>query len=982
MPNQINLVQLKDVVLRNDIPSTVLSHPGMIAADERNLLYTLSADHYSGEGCIVDAGAFLGASTMAFACGLQKNGRWTELPASSMPIESFERGIVYKNFERHARKACLPVPRIGESFEHILRLLLNPVRHNIRLHVGDILDFDPAPFREIEICFLDILKSEAVALHCLRAFFPHLLPGAYVIQQDYFFDELPFIRYSMESLSEYFEYLGEIKSSALFRLQRSIDVRDLPESFEELDANTKLRLHRQAELRTRHPVRQYLMQLSRTRLLIELEEYGAAESVWSEANEKYAPYVRTDRGDYLPSIAWRISPLEAYLARRRALTEVRKRRIKRLGAEASHLQDISLCEAPPPEVLSHPGMSAPAERNLLYTLAAYHYSGKGCIVDAGSFLGASTMALARGLQQRSVSTKSHPPQMPVQAFEQAIAHEDFQVHAEKCALPTVEPGKSFRHVLEQLLQPVHDEVNLHVGDIVEFDGVSLPDIEICFLDVARNARIALHCMKLFFPRLLPGAYVVQREYFHHDRPFLKYSLECLAEHFEYLGELQSCALFRVRKPIALTDLPASFDQLGADTKLRLHRQAELRTEHPVRQYFMQLSRAHLLTDLADLPAAESVWKAADEEYAPYVKTTQGEYQTSIVWRTQLLKDRMARRAPRSDVRDTEAPEFREKTFEKQVLMLSEKEGARAARDYFLSGVEDLLRADVHPVETVKHLMHLSRTVQYGKGAKHGYHALLRKARRITEFIKEFESLPGGFIDLGCGIHDPVALSAFHYLNGFCPCYAIDSREPRNYRYIALSMYDILSNVLCFPERYCLEGTETNALLKRAHRLDLGALEAGDFWRGLRGVKDEVRLKTEDILISEIEEESISRVVSFAVLQRIDDIDAVCEKLYKIVKPGGIVFHFVDLVDYRSYLQGTQFDAFSFLTQEDPPKHTNRLRANEIAEAHERHGFEVLKDVRRSGAIPESTRQRLLPKYRSMRLEDVAATKQNLVVRRI
>ena len=89
-----------------------------------------------------------------------------------------------------------------------------------------------------------------------------------------------------------------------------------------------------------------------------------------------------------------------------------------------------------------------------------------------------------------------------------------------------------------------------------------------------------------------------------------------------------------------------------------------------------------------------------------------------------------------------------------------------------------------------------------------------------------------------------------------------------------------------------------------------------------------------------------------------------------------------LVDHRVYRRDPQFNSFTFLTEKDAPKGMNRLRASEISESHERHGFEILRDKRQSQKIPEETKQQLLPRYRRMRLEDVSVIKQHLVVRRI
>src|SRR5690606_38881587 len=52
-------------------PAAVVDHPGMTSRREKSMLYWLARNHYAGDGLIVDAGLFLGASTNAFAAGLK-----------------------------------------------------------------------------------------------------------------------------------------------------------------------------------------------------------------------------------------------------------------------------------------------------------------------------------------------------------------------------------------------------------------------------------------------------------------------------------------------------------------------------------------------------------------------------------------------------------------------------------------------------------------------------------------------------------------------------------------------------------------------------------------------------------------------------------------------------------------------------------------------------------------------------------------------
>ena len=360
----------------------------------------------------------------------------------------------------------------------------------------------------------------------------------------------------------------------------------------------------------------------------------------------------------------------------------------------------------------------------------------------------------------------------------------------------------------------------------------------------------------------------------------------------------------------------------------------------------------------------------------------GKYNSNMAWRTNMLQQYIAKkRRQLARITSKQHRTFSAHDLSDHIVKLCRERKNIDARNYFISDMQRLLNSRIHPAEKINHVLYLSQLIQSGTGAKHGHGKLLKKAQIIMRHLEKHDTLPAGFLDFGCGPHDPLALATLHYLNGYHPCHAIDLRAPNNEVYSALSMYDILANIVCFPERYCFKGTNVQDLVKRVSHFRLDAFESGDFWVGFEKVRSKVRLEIGDVSVSDIEESSLSRAVSFAVLEHVADLDAVCQKLHKIIKPGGVVFHFVDLVDHRSYTPGSKFNSFSFLAEEHAPKGMNRLRASEVREAHERCGFEILVDRRENDAIPHTTRRRLLPKYREMRVDDVSATIQRLVVRR-
>ncbi len=51
----------------------------------------------------------------------------------------------------------------------------------------------------------------------------------------------------------------------------------------------------------------------------------------------------------------------------------------------------------PEHLKKHPSMMSPGEKQFLYGIARNYYTGHGRIIDAGVFLGASTLCLGQGL---------------------------------------------------------------------------------------------------------------------------------------------------------------------------------------------------------------------------------------------------------------------------------------------------------------------------------------------------------------------------------------------------------------------------------------------------------------------------------------------------------------------------------------------------------------------------------------------------------
>jgi SAM-dependent methyltransferase len=317
-----------------------------------------------------------------------------------------------------------------------------------------------------------------------------------------------------------------------------------------------------------------------------------------------------------------------------------------------------------------------------------------------------------------------------------------------------------------------------------------------------------------------------------------------------------------------------------------------------------------------------------------------------------------------------------------ILELIEGKKHTEANQLLLEAARSMNTWGMSSQEKLNYLMFASRAIQSGGGAKYGYQRVLRKVNKIKHELRFLPSLPaGGMLDLGCGTHDPLGVAAYFYLNGFEPAYCCDLSPPRNPYFSALSMYDIMANVRAFPLRYRFRSAKISEILQRWKAFDIETFEKGDFAAGVSSAGSNLQYHVGDIREFPIAPESLSLVASSAVFEHVDDVDGVLAWLFERTAPGGVHYHFIDLVDHRSYEAHSHYNVFSMLTEPTAPPGVNRLRASQHLEAFAKAGFEVLRVMRETAAVPPDIRARLQPPWRDLAEEDIKTMKLTLVLRR-
>jgi hypothetical protein len=222
--------ELLSAVLRPD-RHTAVPVPyvhGMISYEERDALASFAKNIWSHgaprDAVLVDAGSFIGTSTVALAEGLRQ---------SPLP-EPRRRGRIwcYDRFEATTGMVVSWLPdsglRLGDSFRFIFDRNVSAYTDYLTVCAGDILS-SPVPARPIAILFVDMAWSWDVNAFLSRNFFPLLSPGrSLLIHQDFAYPFYPWVVLSMAQLEEFFEFAYNVPlSTVVFDVRRRIRSSDI-----------------------------------------------------------------------------------------------------------------------------------------------------------------------------------------------------------------------------------------------------------------------------------------------------------------------------------------------------------------------------------------------------------------------------------------------------------------------------------------------------------------------------------------------------------------------------------------------------------------------------------------------------------------------------------------------------------------------------------------------------------------------------------
>jgi predicted O-methyltransferase YrrM len=202
------------------VPNEIYETKGMLGDEERRALFWLAENYYAKKGCIVDAGAYAGASAFCLASGLAKRA---DLSLEEPVIYSYDFFEAKDGYVASQLAKDFGQGEIGDGYLDKFELQTKKHRHIIHAISGDFLQqrWNGKP---IEFLFVDMAKTKDLNAHVVREFFPHLIPGhSLVIQQDFYFCWHPYIHITMEFFKDYFEVIDRrLDQSRLYFYKKKI----------------------------------------------------------------------------------------------------------------------------------------------------------------------------------------------------------------------------------------------------------------------------------------------------------------------------------------------------------------------------------------------------------------------------------------------------------------------------------------------------------------------------------------------------------------------------------------------------------------------------------------------------------------------------------------------------------------------------------------------------------------------------------------
>lgn len=159
------------------------------------------------------------------------------------------------------------------------------------------------------------------------------------------------------------------------------------------------------------------------------------------------------------------------------------------------------------------GMVTDAELCLAETYARHSYRGEGKIVELGCWLGAVTLALARGASDNCQVRWARP----IHSYDRFRWEGWMTPIAERLGCPSVQEGESFLEHTKAAIKLYENLICLHEEDLRAAEPFPDP-IEFLFIDAMKSWELANAIVRAYFPRLIGQRSIIVQQDFAYFEP--------------------------------------------------------------------------------------------------------------------------------------------------------------------------------------------------------------------------------------------------------------------------------------------------------------------------------------------------------------------------------------------------------------------------------------------------------------------------------
>jgi hypothetical protein len=193
-----------------------------------------------------------------------------------------------------------------------------------------------------------------------------------------------------------------------------------------------------------------------------------------------------------------------------------------------------------------PGMTASTERAYFTWQTRELFTGRGTIVDLGSWFGSTTTTLAAGL---AANPRPSTREAVIHAYDRFVWEGWMDDYAAMAVHGPYAEGESFVREFERIVAPWRDRIHLHAGDLCEEVWPGDP-IEVLLVDAMKAWDVTYHILSQFYGSLVSDAYVIHQDFSNCFTPWIHLVSYRYREHLVPVLDVPRAEtmVFRVARP--------------------------------------------------------------------------------------------------------------------------------------------------------------------------------------------------------------------------------------------------------------------------------------------------------------------------------------------------------------------------------------------------------------------------------------------------